>query len=508
MSIERRRLFYLILFCLLIAAGLAAYAVTFAFAWDEGFHVLTAELISEGKRPYIDFCFPQTPLNAYWNALWILIFGASWKAIHVVAAMGAAVATLLASDFVLRRFRIPEWRFPAALTVACLVGTNVAVIQFGTIGQAYGLCLFLIVLAFRLVVEAVDRGWFFAALSGLAAGTAAASSLLTAPVAPVSLLWILFYNRAGGRWSKFAAFVVGAAIPFIPVAMLFAAGPKQTWFNIIQYHLLYRKVEWEGAIAHDAGVLTDWIVTPQALILIFLSLAWLIYGRQTEERPRRAEMYLCLWLAVTEALHISNAHPTFQRYYLFTVPFLAIPAVAGLYQVAVRLNPATRPVLPTLLVAVLVVLNGGKTVWENREDFSWKDFDGLARKVDEVTPRNAMVLGDEHIYFLTRRPVPSGMELADSHKLSLSPQLMSLYHLISRAELSKKIKAGAFATVETCDDDTVTKEGLPDLYSQKSEMDNCTVFWGWKPGGKGSPPGGSSSPAAQTPTTTHPPPTR
>ncbi len=480
MSIDRRRFLFLVLFCALIATGLAVYAVTLAFAWDEGFHVLTAELISEGKKPYIDFCFPQTPLNAYWNAFWILIFGASWKTIHVVAAMGSAVATLLTADFVLRKFRAPEWRLPAALTVACLIGTNVAVIQFGTIGQAYGLCLFLIVVAFRLVVIAVDRGWIWAALAGLFAGAAAASSLLTAPVAPVSLLWMLFYNRVGGRWSKSVAFVVSAAVPFIPVAVLFAAGPKQTWFNIIQYHLLFRQVEWEGAIAHDAGVITDWLVTPQALILIFLSLAWLIYGRKTEERPRRAELYLCLWLAVAEALHISTAHPTFQRYYLFTAPFLSVAAVAGLYQIAIRLNPSTRPLLPTLIVSILVVLNGGKAVVDNLDDFNWKDFDNLARKISEVTPANATVLGDEHIYFLTRRRVPFGMELADSHKLSLSPQLMTLYHLVSRPELSKRIKAGEFATVETCDDDTITKEKLPDLFSQRADLDNCSVFWGKK----------------------------
>ena len=48
----------------LLFAGLLLYSQTLAFAWDEGFHLLAAQLIKAGKRPYLDFCFPQTPLNA------------------------------------------------------------------------------------------------------------------------------------------------------------------------------------------------------------------------------------------------------------------------------------------------------------------------------------------------------------------------------------------------------------------------------------------------------------
>jgi len=41
------------------------YAQTFAFTDDEGFHVMATQLIKAGKRPYLDFFFDRTPLNAY-----------------------------------------------------------------------------------------------------------------------------------------------------------------------------------------------------------------------------------------------------------------------------------------------------------------------------------------------------------------------------------------------------------------------------------------------------------
>jgi len=74
----------------LLTAGLVAYSQTKAFAWDEGFHILAAQLIKHGKRPYIDFVFSQTPLNAYWNAGWMAVFGESWRVPHAIAALCSA----------------------------------------------------------------------------------------------------------------------------------------------------------------------------------------------------------------------------------------------------------------------------------------------------------------------------------------------------------------------------------------------------------------------------------
>ena len=76
---QRMRPLYFAL--VLLAAGMLAYSQTYSMFWDEGFHILAAHLIGAGKRPYLDFFLPQTPLNAYWNAAWMAIFGAKWRQI-------------------------------------------------------------------------------------------------------------------------------------------------------------------------------------------------------------------------------------------------------------------------------------------------------------------------------------------------------------------------------------------------------------------------------------------
>jgi len=465
----------------LLAAGLEFYSQTDAFAWDEGFHALTAQLITRGKRPYLDFNFSQTPLDAYWNAFWITVFPQSWRTLHAVASLMTAGAILMTADFLFVRFPAERWRFALALMTSFAVGLNVLIVQYGTIGQAYGLSLFLIVAAFRLTVVSVDRGGLVVpAVAGLLASAAAGGTLLTAPVCPVLAVWMVFQNCIGNRWTKLAVFLAAAVVPFMPVAYLFLKGPRQTLFNIIQYNLIFRQVEWPGAIPHDIGVMLSWLNSAQALIVGLLAIAGLLFVRFRSDwsAQQRSEFYLCGWLALALGVYISTAHPTFQRYYLFALPFLAIAGAAGLYSISTRLYAPNRPFRPIFALTVIFSLELAKALHDKHDNINWLDLEKIAAKVDEVTPAGRVILSDEHIYFITRRPPPAGMELADSHKLDFPPERAAPLHLVSEAEELKQIKEKRFATAVDCDKGhKLGAEDFQKVYRQKAEFDTCTVYW-------------------------------
>ena len=478
------RVLLLYLVCGFLAAVLIVYARTKAFAWDEGFHLLTAQLIKAGKRPYIDWVFSQPPLNAYWNALWMRIFGESWRVVHTVAALCTAGAVFLTARFTLAQFPVPRWRLPLAILTAILVGTNIVVVQFGTVGQAYGLALLAITAAFAVSVlspERKQRMIPFAA--GVLAGGGASATLLTAPVGPILLIWMLIYDRTGRRWSKLGAFVAGEAIPFIPVAWLLVLGPRQTWFGIIQYNLLYRQVQWPRAIRHDLEVLAGWIDFPQGIILGLLALAGLLFVhfRSGWDRQSRGVFYLCACLAIALTLHISSAHPTFARYYLFTTPFLSYLAAAGLYWVGTQLRGVERPWLPVILVCLLVSLGLAKALDDSRDDYRWQDLEDIAAQVDKVTPPGKTLYANEQIYFLLHRTPPSGHELHDSHKLEFPPERAALLHVIPQSVIDQQIQAGKFDTIASCEDeDWNDARKVGDLYAMEADVGECAVYWGWK----------------------------
>ncbi len=464
-----------------VAAALLIYSQWRAFAWDEGFHLLAAQSIGRGRRPYLDFCFPQTPLNAYWNAGWMRIFGDTWRTAHAVAAVMTALAVLLTAAYLSRRFPEARWRTAAALMAVCVTGLNLAVFEFGTIGQAYGLCLFLAVSAFLCTAAAAGRaGPGLAAAAGFLASAAANASLLTAPVAPVLLVWVIYANRNGKRWAKLAAFAGGAAAACAPLAWLFLRAPRQTIFNVLEYNLLYRKLHWDGAVQHNINEWSAWIDSPQALLLGLLALGGLLYVWKASgwDRALRREFYLCGWLAAALLLHISTAFPTFTRYYLLAVPFLAILAAAGLYAAGSRLAAPDRPFWPALAVSLITGLGLARALYNSGSDLTWPDLETAAAQVRAVTPPGTALLADEPIYFLMRRPPPSGMELADSHKLDFAPAEAALLHVLPQAMLDRRIQARAFDTVETDDADQAARLGLERLYAHSAEAAPLYIYWG------------------------------
>ena len=479
-DVRRKDYFVLSIVIALLFGALLTYAEAHAFSWDEGFHLGAARLIKNGERPYLDFCFPQTPLNAYWNALWLSVFGDSWRAIHFIAALVVAASIWLAADFVLRRFPVHPWRLAAALATALLFGLNGAVVIFGTIGQAYALCLLLTVAAFRVAVVAVEkRGAVAAGITGALGSGAAAASLLTAPAVPVLLVWILLYNRAGNRITKLLAFIAGGVIPFLPVIWLYAKSPHLVLFNLFEYHLIYRRSHWDEATEHDIGTLLSWIDSPYALLLALLAAGGLLFLATASgwERARRAEFFLAAWITFLMGAEIATAHPTFTWYFLLIVPFLAIPAAVGIYAAGARLYRPDRPGWPVGVLAFLLIVGFGKAIYDDRDALSWTSMEAIAKKVQEVTPPGASLWASEHIYFLTHRPIPEGMEFQAGLKTDMPMSQAAPLHILPGPELARRVKGGAFSTIASCDDDKIEELGLAQLYAKKEEVGTCTVFW-------------------------------
>ncbi len=466
----------------MLCAGLLVYSQTFAFAWDEGFHLLAAQLILRGMQPYIDFFHAQTPLYAYWNAFWMRIFGDTWRTAHVVSALCTTGAVWLTGDYVWDRFYggvwRQNWRLPLALAAVFLTGLNSQVVEFGTIGQAYGLCLLAIVAAFRCAVatgKGNDARVSFGA--GFFAGAAAASSLLTAPMGPVLLIWML--RAPGARLKRALVFVAGGLIPFLPLLRLFLRSPKLVFFGAVKFHLFYRTVDWSESGKQNLDVATDWLESPHAMILGLLALLGLIFLARTEIPFRlREEFRLCIWLSVVEGAYLLYVRPTFARYYLFIVPFTVIICVVGLFYAGTHIGRPNRPWGTMALLFVVMSLGIGKTLNSSKSDYRWTDWEKIGKKVNEVTRPDGLIYADEAVFFITKRQPPSGMEYADTHKLHLSDALESELHIFTKEELLRREKAGIYDTVATCeDDDKMTAQGLPTTYKQKTTIGDCAVFW-------------------------------
>jgi hypothetical protein len=288
------------------------------------------------------------------------------------------------------------------------------------------------------------------------------------------------YNQAGSRSKKAAAFVFGNTIAFFPVLALLVKAPRQTFFNVVEYQALFRRVNWGDVNAHDFDVFTAWVDSVPTFLLVCSAAFGLLFVAKHSgwERKLKAEYYLVAALAVTLSAYVSTAHPTFQRYFIVAVPFFGILAAIGFFFVASRLWDAPRPFWPVCLMSSILVLSLGKLIFDDRESTTWATYDEISAKVARVTPAGARFFADEQVYFLLGKTPMPGMEFSYSHKLTLSPAEEKLYHIISQKEEDAMVKAGTFATVESCKDDSIDEMALPKLFPDQADIGDCTVFWG------------------------------
>ena len=458
----------------LFTAVLILYSQTWAYTGDEGFHLLAAQSVLRGMRPWIDFCFPQAPLNAYWNAAWMRLLGQSWRVPHLISALLTAGAVMLTAGYVARSFPLSgAWRAGAAIAAGLLTGLNAQVFGYGPLGQSYGLCLLLLVSAFLLTIGESARS---GAGAGLLAGAAAASSLLSTPALPLLFLWI----AAQRQWKRCAAFAAGAIVPWLPAAWLLAQGPYQGWFNLVQYQARFRKLYWPETTRHDLEVLTSWIDSGQALVLGGLAIggvAWIIWR---SEWPRRlkSQMYLCGWMALAICAALGFGHPTFPRYYLLAAPFLAIPAASGLYIAGTRMA-AAGPVWPVVLAVFLTGAGLGKSLYERRDNYTWTDYEEIAHKIERMTPPHGSVFANEILYFLMHRQPMRGLEFYYDRLVPLPPERLAELHILPQTQIDRLLSSGTFDTVYLCeDDDTYKRLGLDKLYRSREDIEDCELFSG------------------------------
>jgi hypothetical protein len=238
-------------------------------------------------------------------------------------------------------------------------------------------------------------------------------------------------------------------------------------------------VNWGDATSHDIDILSSWVDSGQALLLGLLALAGFAFVRKLSgwDTVLRREIYLCGWVTLALVAYLSTAHPTFSRYYVVAIPFLAVPAAVGLYHVGSTLVSSEKPWRSLALIAVVFAVGVGHALYTDRDSTTWQRYIDLTKKVEEVTPKGAPIFADEHVYFLMNITPPFGMEFSYSHKLQLPPKQEALLHIISADELKARVQKGDFATLETCNDDLADQWQLGRAFNHEADVGDCYVYW-------------------------------
>src|SRR6267378_6595023 len=100
--------------------GLLVYSQAVAYWGDESLHLVAAQLMNAGRKPYLDFFYQHPPLFAWLIAVSMRVFGENWRVVHVLSALLTGGCVLLTAVYVFTRVRAAKLQLQSAVLATLL----------------------------------------------------------------------------------------------------------------------------------------------------------------------------------------------------------------------------------------------------------------------------------------------------------------------------------------------------------------------------------------------------
>ena len=427
---------------------------------DEGFFLLASRLVLMHKKPYLDFLFEQAPLLPYVYALYMKIFGISWAATRIFAAVLTAVLGTLVCEDVWRHTR----RWAAACATVIMFASSTLIFGYFPVVKTYSLAGLFLFASYVIIsrVSTATPGWTLAAggfLLGL--GVDGRSYLLL--VIPLFLWWIVQRSGRENRSAQILWFLGGTAVALLPSLYLFLSSPSAFLFNNLQYH----------ALRSDGGLVGNWweklvalLVTfvggaesngIQTSILFFVALGFVFSIRGPGYRPRFA-----FQIAVLVGIISLLPTPVHPQYFCLCIPFLLTAAVCIVSDLIadVQSRPGKLAALAAslALLAIYVVSSAndfrrylvtgdqvpGVDLSVDNKDWSLQRILEVSAAVDQVAAPGEVVATCWPGFIFQTKAVPLPGQEADYGLLiadKLTPAQRAKYHILSAGDLEADFAA-------------------------------------------------------------------
>jgi hypothetical protein len=454
---------------LLYLAGLLYYAGIRPIDGDEAFYTTAARLVWEGKTPYKDFFFQQSPLLPYlYSWIWA-VHPRSLVAMRMLSAACGGLEVLLLGLALVSARRLPA---KVALAAFAIVLLNPYSVSWNVVVKTFGVANLLMTLATICLYIALRSGrlrWFFACAFALGACVSVRS--LYGLLIPAVLLGMLCQEFRGGRnpYPRCLAFLAGATAGGLPMIVTFVCYPRAFIFNNITYHhfdvgylISGRGVISEGyqSIGHVAFVyfatLGVRLVTfhPYFTIQLILAIIGIVSVLRLRRRPEGWSgspytesdfLYfeLALLMFVVYLATVLLPFPPYDQHFVSPLVPLTIPFVAEGLRVMSRAG-RKRVIALALATPVLFAVEIGKESTRSSWHPVWQlsSYHEVSRIVESNSGPDDVVLSfwPGYVFESGRRYFP-GMENHFVYRIlnKISREERARYHVVSKDQILRAI---------------------------------------------------------------------
>lgn len=433
-------------------------------AGDEGFYVMAARLVGEGKLPYLDFFYPQMPLMPFLYGAWLSLFGNGWIEVRALSAIFAALTGL----FLYWHITSSMGRSFGLFSIILYLTSELVISEF-VIVKTYSSTSFFVFASYLLLSRRGPVTASVALAAGALLGLGINVRLTMLGLLPIFIMPILLGAEVVGKRGKLVVmFSTGVVLASALAILLFYADNQAFWFNNLGYHLERTNSSLPELWAKRWQVLFTIIGLESSarydgFSLAFLFWGNLIYGVFCAARLRLPD--LSFFIAAVIIIITVLPSPCYLQYVCVAVPFLIVSTLLLLRSCSFIAGCKLyfRSVIACLAVGFMVqsvyfaysnfvryCLTGFGVIGVSIDTVDrWRisTMKEVGAIIDSHIEQNDLVIAPlpVHIFATKARPLP-GLEnnfaLSHGRKNRTDRWLIKRFHLVSPEMVSDAISAG------------------------------------------------------------------
>ncbi len=422
---------------------------------DEGFYILAAKYVLEGKHPYLDFFYPQMPLLPYVYGFWMKIFGISWYSARCLSAVFAIIIGYLIFYYVSHALKRKDFGI-LALILYMLSGLTLG---WNTVVKTYALSTLFLFAAYLIQAASLHMSFevrYF--ISGFFLGMAVNTRLFFIAALPGLMFGFPNDTPQCPFFRRWLYLFFGIAIALLPNLFFIFSNSDAYYFGNIGFHAIRTDEGIIGAIPQKIRIAlgligisrTEWRTGFQCAVLILFAIYHFISDR-SEQKPADSTMYIAILLITVSLLPT----PTYTQYFVVIIPFLIVIAVFGIENMLRRTDNKKQLSYIFIIIIVCYLTTSVGDIY--RYTVSGKDVAGISTaensinwqistvrqvtaKIDEYNPKKNPVINCWPGYFVESESLAlHGME--NHFSMFVAPKLSEenrrKYNIISYKELEK-----------------------------------------------------------------------
>jgi len=422
---------------------------------DEGWYLYAARLVSQGKKPFVDFAYTQGPIMCYVYSMFTpLIDHGGIFAGRIITAFFGVLATILSAYFVTRCVKT-ENKFNAFIITLALCGLNLFYISFCTIVKTYALCACFIMaglIFISFIKENNKKNWLFLLLSGIFLGLATSVRISAGIALPIIFFGLLIKELKLKKQLQPSLiqpifFTIGAgligAIVFLP---LYIKSPEAFRFFVFEYHAARAVPELFTLLAYKIGFLSRFFAGTLVVSILIIT-AIIIKLFKLKKSNTTCFAFTISWIVLLgiTLLHFAAAFP-YDDYQIIIYPLMtsiATIAILNVFSKKVHINAFTYNIL---IITVIFAISSPKLQewfivrdriwWPIKEEYPLQTLQKAANTINELKTNNLLLTQDAYLAIETGMDLPDKMALGPfSYYPNMTTEKAKTLHVLNKTML-------------------------------------------------------------------------